>query len=1040
MTSHAANRLDQPVDVSLDQSAKRHGGDSKWLDFLVPGGDGTRVHPRLEELLDKAPAAIGLLTGPDHRWAYVNEDHIRRTGRTSSADFIGKTLVESLPELETQVFVDLLNQVYRTGEPYRGREMKAVLNRSAMGLPEESYWDFVYQPIRNAEGEVEGIFVHAVEVTDKVIARKSVEDEAERFLLAQRAAQIGAWEWDPVLDCSHLSPELHRLFGTEQEDPEYARKWAERIHPADRQKVQQCMTAGHGSGEMDFEYRYLHPQHGLRWFCCKGRPFRSGTRMFGIVQDITQRKHTEEVLAESEERYRTVAETAADAIVSIDEDSTILFANSATADVFGYKPEEIIGKNLTMLMPDYMRQLHQTGLQRYIASGSRHLNWEETELPGLHKDGRQIPLEVSFGEYTKGGKHYFTGFARDISQRKLGEQSLRESEQQLRVVTEATPIMIWLSGTDRLCYYFNKSWLQFVGRTLEQEAGNGWAENVHPDDFDRCLQIYVKSFDARQPFEMEYRLRHHSGEYRWILDHGVPRFSADGRFEGYVGGCLDIHEQKEASEKIRIATEAVQESEQRFRALVTASSNVVYRMSPDWSEMRQLDGRGFISDTHESRSNWMDIYIHPDDRPLVSDAIRRAIEAKSIFELEHRVRRVDGTLGWTLSRAVPLLDRDGNIVEWFGAAADVTARKNDEEARRRLAAIVESSGDAIVSKDLNGIVTSWNEQAERLFGYTEEEMIGRSILTIIPPDLHADEEMILNSIRSGRKIDHFETVRIGKSEERIDVSLSISPLKDERGNIIGAAKIARDIRENKKIEEALRTTEKLAAAGRLAATVAHEINNPLEAVTNLLYLARSTDNPAEVHSLLAQADQELSRVSLLSKQTLGFYRDRNGAKPLRLGAIVESLVSVFTTKARNRSIEIRSEIRQDPEICAIESEIRQVIANLLNNSLDASFGDGTICVRVSAGRSWDTAAGRGVRLTVADSGRGIAREHWPKLFEPFFSANKEVGTGLGLWVSKGIVERHGGRLRFKSRTGPGHSGTVFTVFLPAGVVPRPAQS
>ena len=143
--------------------------------------------------------------------------------------------------------------------------------------------------------------------------------------------------------------------------------------------------------------------------------------------------------------------------------------------------------------------------------------------------------------------------ARDITEQKRVEQELRESEQRFRVITDASPLMVWMSGTDKLCYYFNKGWLDFVGRTLEQESGNGWAENVHPEDFDRCLQIYVSNFDARRPFEMEYRIRHHTGQYRWILDRAVPRYAPDGTFEGYVGGCLDIHDQKEAAEKVRIA-------------------------------------------------------------------------------------------------------------------------------------------------------------------------------------------------------------------------------------------------------------------------------------------------------------------------------------------------------------------------------------------------------------------------------------------------------------------------------------------------------
>src|SRR3954470_164688 len=161
-------------------------------------------------------------------------------------------------------------------------------------------------------------------------------------------------------------------------------------------------------------------------------------------------------------------------------------------------------------------------------------------------------------------------------------------------------------------------------------------------------------------------------------------------------------------------------------------------------------------------------------------------------------------------------------------AIDLKDQHLINEAALRLAAIVESSDDAIVSKDLNGLVTSWNKSAERIFGWTAEEIVGKSILTIIPPELHSDEPGILSRIRAGKRIEHFETVRMKKSGERVDISLTVSPVKDPQGNIIGAAKIARDITQQKKLEATLRTTERLASVGRLAATVAHEINNPLE--------------------------------------------------------------------------------------------------------------------------------------------------------------------------------------------------------------------
>jgi PAS domain S-box-containing protein len=358
-------------------------------------------------------------------------------------------------------------------------------------------------------------------------------------------------------------------------------------------------------------------------------------------------------------------------------------------------------------------------------------------------------------------------------------------------------------------------------------------------------------------------------------------------------------------------------------------------------------------------------------------------------------------------------------------------RKEQIVASQRLAAIVESADDAIISKDLNGIITSWNRAAEGMFGYRAEEMIGRSITRIIPPELQADEPRILETIARGEQIDHFETVRVSKGGRRMQVSLTISPMRDESGRIVGAAKIARDITRHKKTERALRMSERLASVGRLAATIAHEINNPLEAVTNLVYLAKERSGGEDVRDFLGAAEEELARISHLTKQCLGFYRETKEAAPIRIGPILDGLIPVFAARARNKAVDICKEIRHDPEIYAVADEIRHLITNLLSNSLDAVARGGQIRLRVSRATERNGNGRAGARLTVADSGSGIPHAARSELFEPFFTTKKEVGTGLGLWLVKGIVERHGGSIRVKSSTAPGNSWTVFSVFLPA---------
>ena len=417
--------------------------------------------------------------------------------------------------------------------------------------------------------------------------------------------------------------------------------------------------------------------------------------------------------------------------------------------------------------------------------------------------------------------------------------------------------------------------------------------------------------------------------------------------------------------------------------------------------------------------------VHAEDRVCAEAAIAEAGE-RGRLDLEYRVVLRDGCVRRLRSTGSILHDEGGLPARFTGVVIDITDRNRAEEVRSRLAAIVDSSDDAIISKDLDGIVTSWNAGATKLFGYRPEEIIGRSILTLIPPELQSEEPVILESLRNGKKIDHYETVRIHKDGTEIHVSLTISPVRDSSGRIVGASKIARDIGERLRMQEAMIQSEKLAATGRMAAAIAHEINNPLEAVTNLAYLVSidpSLSEPGRKYVRLLL--EEISRVSDVAKQSLGFFRDNKKPVSFDMCELLESVVSLYRPLLETKGIELSRQFTGECMVFGSAAEIRQVFANLIRNAIEAVEKGGRIHLRLRTMPSGMR------RILVADNGRGIDPHAKSRLFQPFVTSKGAAGNGLGLWVSHGIVKKHGGRIRVRTRTTPGRSGTVFAIVLPA---------
>ncbi|MFO7324707.1 MAG: PAS domain S-box protein [Pseudomonadota bacterium] len=423
---------------------------------------------------------------------------------------------------------------------------------------------------------------------------------------------------------------------------------------------------------------------------------------------------------------------------------------------------------------------------------------------------------------------------------------------------------------------------------------------------------------------------------------------------------------------------------------------------------------------------------HPDDVERTREQIARLIQHEvTSYTIEKRYVRRDGSATWSNTTVTLLRGLPGQGHQFFGILQPLDDRRQNEEMRNRLAAVVNSSDDAIITKTLDGIITTWNPAAERMYGYRADEAIGRPVMMLIPED-HAEEEpAILQRLRRGEHVDHYETVRRRRDGTLIHVSLSVSPLRDGTGRVIGASKIARDITRQKQHEAALRDADR--RKDEFLATLAHELRNPLAPIRQAAALAGAPGASEEQkrwgHEVIAR---QVRHMSALLDDLLDIARITRGSFDLRpasttLGAIVDAALETArpTIEARRHSLRVDLEHRE-AELVGDPLRLSQVLSNLLTNAAKYTDPGGNIAVRGNAG---DTQ----VELAVIDDGIGIAPEMLPEVFGMFTQvksarARSDGGLGIGLALARGLAELHGGSIEARSE-GPGR-GSEFIVRIP----------
>jgi PAS domain S-box-containing protein len=513
--------------------------------------------------------------------------------------------------------------------------------------------------------------------------------------------------------------------------------------------------------------------------------------------------------------------------------------------------------------------------------------------------------------------------------------------------------------------------------------------------------------------------------------------------EETVNAQQAAHEAATALEARRAIERTLRESEAALTDFFDTASTGLHWMAEDGTILRanqaELTMLGYERDEYVGH-HIAEFHV---DGAAVEDLLRRLRAGERVTRFPARMRRKDSSV-IDVSIDSSVYFADGRFQHASAFTRDVTFEKQLYEATARFTAIVAQSSDAIIGKTLEGVITSWNPAAERIFGYTAEEMVGQSIFKLLPEELHGSERDLLERLQRGETVGFAEAERIRKDGGRIWISLSVSPIRDASGTIIGAASIKRDVTEQRVAAERLRDMQRLRAVGQLAGGVAHEANNQMLVVLGAAhFLLKRADLPAAVREDLQHIHQAAERTAAITQQLLAFGRRQVlRLEDVDLNRVVQGFEPVLRrTLSEQHELVLRLGLPGGTMLRADPGQLEQVLLNLALNARDAMPGKGKLSIATSIVEGdihesppiVHSGPVRYARLVVEDTGRGMDPETLARAFEPFFTT-KPVGegTGLGLSVVDGIVNQMGGFLRVSSRPG---LGSRFSLYFPLATIP-----
>ncbi len=665
------------------------------------------------------------------------------------------------------------------------------------------------------------------------IRTQELRESEEKFRLIAENTSDGILVISSDYKILYASPSYARQLGysLEEEVDRDSESIYAMIHPEDREPLFRSIFAAIETKQpgLQYTYRVQHKAGHYIWredlakFLYDNEGNHAKT--YVICRDITQSKEAEEALARNSAEIKAIYDSTPTMMCIMTGDRTVLHANPAFTEFTGIEEGEFVGGRACGIFGciNAMEDPRGCGFSRHcgdcrlrlsledsLATGTRHQNIEHQATWIRDGEPRDLVILASTARIEMPDAPSLLLCMHDITNQKLAEEAVRESERRFRHLADTVPVLIWMSGTDRGCTYFNRVWLEFTGRTLLQEMGSGWTEGVHPDDLRCCVDVYNSHFDMRREFLMEYRLRRANGEYRWVRDNGVPRFDGASNFIGYIGSCVDVTESKLAHETLTAQADFNQRvfNSTDAHLAVIDEDGTILDVNMAWRAYAQ----GHKPETEDAWGVGANYFVEYDpswgDTTSARETFEgiRAVQRGELpfFSLEYPCHAPDGRKSWFVLHAHPLQGRKGSALVWHTDVTDIkVAQYALKKSEEKYSQLIETSKEGIWIADKNFATTFVNTRLTEMFGYTQEEMLGKPVaFFLFDEDVEHQSQQIEQRMRGESEV--YERRYRKKDGQPVWTITSASPLMSETGQFQGGFAMITDITLRKKAEDELR--------------------------------------------------------------------------------------------------------------------------------------------------------------------------------------------------------------------------------------------